>query len=150
MSSRVAWARNKLCNSIGAWRERTVVDGPLLRVGLALLMASILLIASWATAASLTRTVIIGTFFPYYSPTSVQIESGASISWENPTSDLHTITHDACRTNEGCAFDSGAIGPNRTFTLHQLPPGHYPYHCTLHPIMRGVLVVQELEFPEET
>ncbi len=136
--------------SNGAMGKGTIVDNLLLRGFLAMLMGGMCLLVSLASAAPSLLTITIGTFFPYYSPTSVQIESGSSISWENPTSDLHTITHDACRTHEGCAFDSGAIGPNRTFTLHQLPPGHYPYHCTLHPIMRGVLVVQELEFPEET
>lgn len=138
-------------DSNGAMGKGTIVDNLLLRGFLALLMVEMCLLVSLVSAAAPSPlTITIGTFFPYYSPTSVQIESGASISWKNPTSDLHTITHDACRTHEGCAFDSGAIGPNRTFTLHQLPPGHYPYHCTLHPIMRGVLVVQEFEFPEET
>lgn len=137
-------------NNQGEMEKEANVDKPLYRGFLAMLMVGMCVLVSLASAAPSPLTITIGTFFPYYSPTSVQIESGTSISWENPTADLHTITHDACRTNEGCAFDSGAIGPNRTFTLHQLPPGHYPYHCTLHPIMRGVLVVQELEFPEET
>lgn len=117
---------------------------------LAILVVNLCLMGALASAAPSPLTITIGTFFPYYSPKSVQIRSGVPITWENPTVDLHSITHDACRTHESCAFDSGAIGPNRTFTLDQLPPGHYPYHCSFHPIMRGVLVVQESEFPEET
>ena len=117
---------------------------------LAILMVNISLMVSLASAAPSHLTITMSTFFPYYSPKSVQIRSGASISWENPTADLHSITHDACRTPGPCAFDSGAIGPNRTFTLNQLPPGHYPYHCSFHPIMRGTLVVIESDTSNET
>lgn len=149
MSSSVAGAIKKVRKSMGVWRERRCVDWPLLRVGLPLLLASMILTVSLGTAASPTLTVTIGTFFPYYSPPSVEIGLGASISWENPTVDLHSITHDACRNNMPCAFDSGAIGPNRSFTLFQLPPGYYPYHCSFHPIMRGVLVVHDSDVPDE-
>lgn len=127
-----------------------VFNMPLFREGLVLLMVVSGLMVSVAIAARPTINITLGTFFPYYSPTSVQVGPGSSISWENPTADLHSITHDACRTHDPCAFDSGAIGPNRTFTVHQLPPGRYPYHCSFHPIMKGVLVVNELEFPGET
>ena len=130
-------------------RERDVVNAFLHRKCLALLIVFSCLMVSMATAAPHPLKITIGTFFPYYSPKSVEIGTGTSISWENPTADLHSITHDACRTNEPCAFDSGAIGPNRSFTLNQLPPGYYPYHCTFHPIMRGVLVVHESNSPGE-
>jgi len=31
--------------------------------------------------------------------------------------------------------------PDGTFSIPSLPPGEYPYHCELHPVMRGTLVV---------
>jgi len=114
------------------------------------LLSSLLLIGSLATAASSTFRITIGTFAPYYSPTYVNISMGTPISWENPTAALHSITHDECKNGTLCAFDSGPLGPNGTFTLHQLPPGSYPYHCTFHPIMRGVLVVKDLDNLSET
>ncbi len=136
-------------------RERVMGKGigvnmTLFRSGFVILMTGMCLMVPLALASPSPLTITIGTFFPYYSPQSVEIGVGTSITWENPTADLHTITHDACRTYGPCAFDSGAIGPRRTFTLDQLPPGHYPYHCTFHPIMRGVLVVHESDVPEET
>ncbi len=67
--------------------------------------------------------------------------SGIPIVWENPTATPHTITHDGCREGGACAFDSGAIRPHETFEIPGLPPGQYPYHCTLHPIMRGMVEV---------
>ena len=134
----------------GTRGKGSVVDKSLYRRCLALLTVAMCLMGALATAAPPPLTITIGTFFPYYSPQSVEIGSGTSITWENPTADLHSITHDACRNNEPCAFDSGAIGPQRTFTLNQLSPGHYPYYCTFHPIMQGVLVVHASDVPEET
>lgn len=80
---------------------------------------------------------------PYYSPKAAQVSVGTIIWWENPTATHHTITHDGCKNGGYCAFDSGAIAPKGTFSLYSLAPGRYSYHCTLHPIMRGVVVVQD-------
>ncbi len=118
---------------------------------LVLLLLSIVLFGSLVVASpSSTLRITIGTFAPYYFPTFVQINSNTSISWENPTSALHSITHDDCRNGARCAFDSGPLGPHSHFTIHQLSPGSYSYHCSFHPIMRGVLVVQDMDNSNET
>jgi len=88
---------------------------------------------------------------PYFLPASATISAGAPIQWDNPTPSHHTVTHDGCRSDGPCAFDSGSMAPNESFTLAGLPPGRYPYHCTLHPIMRGVLtVVDPAPLPSST
>ena len=89
-------------------------------------------------------------FSPYYSPNAVKVGVGTIIRWENPTATHHTITHDGCKDGGNCAFDSGAIAPKGKFSLYSLAPGRYPYHCTLHPIMRGIVVVQEGGMLQET
>jgi len=114
------------------------------------LLVSLLLINPMAIAAPSIFRITVGTFSPYYSPNVVHIGTGTPVSWENPTADLHSITHDGCKTGDRCAFDSGPLGPNGTFTVRQLPPGHYPYHCSFHPIMRGTLVVTESQTSNET
>ena len=114
------------------------------------LLIGLFVFGSLVMAAPSTLRITIGTFAPYYSPTFVQINSNTSISWENPTSALHSITHDDCRNGARCAFDSGPLGPHSNFTIHQLSPGSYSYHCSFHPIMRGVLVVQDTETSNET
>ena len=130
--------------------KRSFVYQPLKRGGLIVLMTGMFLMVAFAHAAPSMLRITISTFSPYYSPRVVQIGTGTPISWENPTATLHSITHDGCKDGEMCAFDSGAIGPNRTFTVAHLPPGNYPYHCSFHPIMRGVVVVLESSFPSET
>jgi plastocyanin len=131
-------------------QERYVGYETLKRGGLALLLISLLVISPFAIAAPSAFRITVGTFFPYYSPEFVHIGTGTPITWENPTSDLHSITHDGCKTGEGCAFDSGPLGPNGTYTVRHLPPGHYPYHCSFHPIMRGTLVVSESDTSNKT
>ncbi len=81
---------------------------------------------------------------PYFVPVTATIASGSPIRWENPTATHHTATHNGC-VDEGaaCAFDSGPVAPGESYTVPGLPPGRYPYHCRIHPIMRGVLTVTE-------
>jgi plastocyanin len=44
---------------------------------------------------------------------------------------------------ESCAFDSGAVLPNNTYTLPGLAPGRYLYVCRIHPIMHGIIIVTD-------
>ncbi len=131
-------------------KEETVGSKPLKRVIVVLLVNSLMAIGSYGLAAPSTLHITIGTFAPYYSPTFVHIDSDIPITWNNPTATLHSITHDECNNGPQCVFDSGPLGPNGTFTVRQLPPGSYSYHCTFHPIMRGVLVVTDSESPNDT
>lgn len=119
-------------------------------LGMGLLLMGIFLIGSLALAAPSAFRITVGTFSPHYSPKFVHVPTGTAVSWENPTTALHSITHDGCKTGDGCAFDSGPLGPNGTFTVQHLPQGHYPYHCTFHPVMQGVLVVTASETLSDT
>jgi plastocyanin len=134
----------------GPRREQTLLSQQLKRGGLVFLMVGMFLMGSFVVAAPSTLHITIGTFAPYYSPTLVHIGTGIPISWNNPTANLHSITHDGCITGERCAFDSGPLGPNGTFTVPHLSLGSYSYHCSFHPIMRGVLVVVEFDSSSKT
>jgi plastocyanin len=100
---------------------------------------------SWPTTATQPYTlIIIEDGSPYFVPVTATVASGNPIRWGNPTPTLHTITHNGCVDDSGlCAFDSGTMPPEDTFTLPGLPPGRYVYHCRIHPIMRGVLTVTD-------
>lgn len=131
-------------------RKWSLVYEPLKIRVLVLILVGMFLMGSIASAAPTTLRITIGTFFPHYSPKLVRIETGTPISWVNQTSTLPSITHDGCTTGGRCAFDSGPIGSNQTFRIDHLPPGYYPYHCSFHPIMRGVLVVLESDLSSES
>ncbi len=78
---------------------------------------------------------------PYYRPFEAEIKVQTAIRWNNPTASTHTVRHDGCAKKGPCFFDSGAVPPNGSYTIQGLAPGRYAYHCQLHPIMRGELIV---------
>lgn len=94
--------------------------------------------------------IIIEGRSPYYQPAQSLVRTGVPVRWVNPTATPHTVTEDQCGRGRSCLFHSGAIGPDQHFTIPGLPPGRYPYHCELHPIMRGVITIIEDRKPQQT
>ena len=125
-------------------------DIPKGRQKVRLIAMGILLIASLGMAAPSVLHIQIEGFSPYYFPKTAEVSVGTPVFWDNPTSSHHTITHDGCKTGGFCVFDSGSIAPNGKFGLYHLPPGRYTYHCSLHPIMQGTLVVTNSSVLSET
>jgi len=122
----------------------TCGEGSMTRYALSFLIATGAL-AAWPTHATPpTAQVSMDSGSPYYVPASVTVTAGAAIRFDNPTPTHHTVTHDGCFEEGGrCAFDSGAVEPDGSFTIPNLPPGRYPYQCRIHPIMRGIIIVTD-------
>ena len=121
-----------------------------LRAKAPILPLVVLLLSGWAaqgTASLGPFLITMEAWSPYYQPFTATVQPGKPIQWINPTASPHTIRHDSCLTPGACAFDSGAVLPDESYTISGLPPGRYPYHCELHPIMRGELIVGEQTFP---
>lgn len=73
-----------------------------------------------------------------YSPTPLTVQQGDVVTFKN----LDTLTHTVTAFN--LQFDSKNIWSGGQWTLitANLAPGTYDYHCTLHPSMRGTLIIQ--------
>ena len=71
-----------------------------------------------------------------YSSDTVRVAAGQIVRWINRDPLDHTITFDA----EGPP--SGALPAKGTYAVKFDRPGTFPYHCTPHPFMRGVVVVR--------
>lgn len=71
----------------------------------------------------------------FYQPNPIRVRVGTRITWTNKDTDPHDVTA------ESGVFDSGPIGAEGTFSWIPLHPGTYPYFCTIHPEMHGVIVV---------
>ena len=72
-----------------------------------------------------------------YVPSTITIQAGDSVTWQNQDSAFHSVTsgfYDS-RTD---LFDSGHMGPDDTFTV-SFEEGTHDYFCTLHPWMKGVI-----------
>ena len=91
--------------------------------------------------ASPSRNIHIESQPPFFSPNQLTISAGTPLTWRNRSHEPHTIVSDDCRSRNACSFDSGFLGPNARFTLPRLKPGRYPYHCGIHPFMRGLLTI---------
>ncbi len=71
-----------------------------------------------------------------WSSDTVRIAVGQIVRWVNRDPLDHTVTFDT----EGPA--SGTIPPKGSYAVKFDRPGTYPYHCTPHPFMTGVVIVQ--------
>ncbi|NIR44562.1 MAG: cupredoxin family copper-binding protein [Gemmatimonadetes bacterium] len=72
-----------------------------------------------------------------FSADTIRIQPGTSVRWVNRDEVGHTSTAD-----EG-EWASPLLGPGESFTQRFDEAGTYTYHCTPHPFMRGVVIVEE-------
>jgi plastocyanin len=72
---------------------------------------------------------------PGFSPTPLTVAAGTTVTWGNNDSTTHTTTADGGNWN--LTFSPGA-----TTTVKFDTPGTYAYHCSIHPFMKGTVVVQ--------
>jgi len=72
----------------------------------------------------------------FYTPQSFTVKAGGSVTWVNRDASTHTVTD----TNG--AFDSGNIASGGNYEFAFTKAGTYQYYCTIHPWMKGTIVVQ--------
>jgi plastocyanin len=99
----------------------------------ALLAALVAALLSPAPAAAQTATVEIVDFT--FTPGSLEVEAGTTVTWVNNDSAPHTATGD------GGTFDTGTIDPGGSASITFSQPGTYSYFCAIHPDMTAVVVV---------
>jgi plastocyanin len=68
-----------------------------------------------------------------FTPASVKVAVGDSVTFENEGAIPHTVTGDG--------FDSGSLAPGDTFTFEASEAGSFSYVCTFHPGMQGTIAV---------
>jgi plastocyanin len=98
--------------------------------------AAALTVALGAAADPITTAVSIG--FADYAPARVDVLAGDTVRWRNDSVRNHTVTDD------GDAYDSGVVAYGDTFQRRFDSSGAFPYHCHLHPTIRGEVDVHEL------
>ncbi len=70
-----------------------------------------------------------------FSPASYSVKAGITVTWTNNDNMTHTVT-----ANDS-SFDSGNITVGSSYSKTFSMAGTYPYHCTIHPGMKGTIVV---------
>jgi plastocyanin len=87
-----------------------------------------------ATRAPAEHTVIMdGTQFD---PPELTVYVGDTVIWVNKDPFPHTAT------SKAGGFDSGDVAPDQSWTYNTSKKGEFSYLCTLHPTMKGTLLVK--------
>ncbi len=82
-------------------------------------------------------TVIIKGFA--FSPSTLTVKAGTTVTWTNQDSVPHSVVAD---TGAPVTFASGTVSSGGSYTFTFAQAGSYPYHCSIHPSMKGMIVVQ--------
>lgn len=74
-----------------------------------------------------------------FNPASLVVKVGETVTWTNKDTAPHTVT---IISGVGETFDSGQLETGQTFSHTFSVAGAYPYKCSLHPGMRGSVIVK--------
>lgn len=80
-------------------------------------------------------------------PSTVTIDVGGEVVWRNVDTTYHSATSGIIRDGgpDG-VFDSGLFPPGEEFSHTFDMPGEYPYYCIVHPWMKGLVIVQAVDY----
>ena len=70
-----------------------------------------------------------------YEPSLITVKKGETVTFVNRDPFPHTVT-------AAGKFDSKSIAANGQWSYRATTAGEFPYICTLHPNMKGVLKVE--------
>jgi plastocyanin len=75
-----------------------------------------------------------------FTPSTMQVTEGTTVTWVNTSSETHTVTSGANRQHDG-RFDSGNVPPGGEYAFTFGEAGTYPYFCVPHVGMAGSIIV---------
>jgi plastocyanin len=74
-----------------------------------------------------------------FDPSSLTVKSGTVVTWVNQDGAPHTIVSDS---GSPAAFSSDSLSTGASYKFTFTLPGTYTYHCSIHPSMKGTIIVQ--------
>ncbi|NLP60246.1 hypothetical protein NH14_003590 [Paraburkholderia sacchari] len=90
--------------------------------------------ASPAARAQGPDEIVIKNFM--FSPMSLTVKAGTTVTWKNMDGEPHSIVNDAG------VFHSAALDQDDTFQFKFDKPGVYKVFCGIHPYMKATITVQ--------
>ena len=100
-------------------------------------LATLALLAGGARAAQ-EAPVIVTMVGRAYQPSELTVGLGQTVVWAN-----RSITHHTVTSTTGL-FASSSIAPGESYSLTFSQAGTFDYTCTIHPTMKGEVVVLDL------
>jgi plastocyanin len=91
-------------------------------------------LAGFTPAFAKDVTVTITNFA--FAPVTTTIAAGDTVNFVNGDDTIHSVIAD-----DG-SFHSEGLDTNDKFSISFAKPGNIPYHCGLHPFMKGEIIVK--------
>ena len=82
------------------------------------------------------NTVIIKDFA--FMPQKLSVDAGTMVTWKHDDK----VIHDVAATNPLGSFTSENMQRGDKFTITFSEPGEYEYYCSIHPSMKGKIIVK--------
>ena len=76
-----------------------------------------------------------------FSPGILTVAANTMVTWTNNDSVEHNVTEDADSSAPG--FESQNLAQGQSYSYTFTKPGTYNYHCSIHPSMKGTVVVTQ-------
>ena len=73
-----------------------------------------------------------------FSPSSIKVKAGTTVTWTNQDDVHHTVTMDSGSSG---GPDSSQLGKGESYSYTFSKAGTYNYHCGIHPEMHGTVIV---------
>jgi amicyanin len=74
-----------------------------------------------------------------FEPATMTIKTGDTVTWTNKDGAPHTIVADS---GSPVQFSSSQLSTGNSYSFTFTQAGSYTYHCSIHPSMKGTIVVQ--------
>ncbi len=104
-------------------------------LGLAIVAALLLSVPAQAD----TVDVSIQSFA--FNPDTIEVAFGTTVRWTNLDAVAHTSTSDSA------VWDSGNLNQGQDYSFTFDSSGTFPYHCSIHPTMKGEITVRARSVP---
>jgi plastocyanin len=74
-----------------------------------------------------------------FEPSTLTVKTGTVVTWINQDGAPHTVVSDS---GSPAAFSSDQFPNGASYSFTFTRSGTYPYHCSIHPSMKGTIIVQ--------
>lgn len=89
-----------------------------------------------SSAAATSNQVTIESYS--FSPASITVKAGTTVTWTNKDSVSHTVAAD-----QSAGPSSSLLARGQSYSYTFATAGSYPYHCGIHPGMKGTVTVTQ-------
>jgi plastocyanin len=100
------------------------------------LASGLSVLAAPALAATKTVRITEASDRYHFTPSTITVAAGDSVTWKNMSDATHTVTSDT-----GSELGSSRIGAGKTYSHTFAAAGTFAYHCTIHDYMKGKVIV---------